>query len=253
MEETKRCPKCKTIKQSSDFNADKKSRSGLCCWCKLCIKEKSDLRYRMNRDHVMEINRVYVRENKQKHAESCKKWYEENKEEYLISCKERYNKNNPKLKETRRKYYIKNKENIYKRERKWAAENKDKIRIYGLRSIKKIKSTPKGKLSINVSAYIRESLKGSKHGRHWEDLVPYTLDQLHAHLESQFKSGMSWDNYGLWHIDHKTPVSVFNFIKPEDSDFKKCWALNNLQPLWARENCSKGKRIDFPFQPSLTI
>lgn len=48
--------------------------------------------------------------------------------------------------------------------------------------------------------------------------------------------------YG-WHIDHKLPVASFNFDSPEHLDFKKCWALENLQPLWAKENISKGAKV----------
>jgi hypothetical protein len=73
------------------------------------------------------------------------------------------------------------------------------------------------------------------------------------HLEKQFLPGMSWENMGEWHIDHKIPIAAFNFEKPEDIDFKRCWALKNLQPLWKSENCIKGAKIDKPFQPSLNL
>jgi len=44
----------------------------------------------------------------------------------------------------------------------------------------------------------------------------------------------------IWHIDHIRPISAFSFTVPEDPEFKECWALNNLQPLWAFDNLSKG-------------
>jgi len=62
---------------------------------------------------------------------------------------------------------------------------------------------------------------------------------------------MTWDNYGKWHIDHVIPTSVFNFEKPEDDDFKRCWSLQNLQPLWALDNIKKGNKLEKPFQPKL--
>ncbi len=65
---------------------------------------------------------------------------------------------------------------------------------------------------------------------------------------------MSWENYGtVWEIDHKIPIAAFNFERPEDIDFKKCWELKNLRPLEIYKNRSKQARIDKPFQPSLTI
>lgn len=53
---------------------------------------------------------------------------------------------------------------------------------------------------------------------------------------------MSWDNYGEWHIDHKIPDCKFNYISVNDKEFQKCWALKNLQPLWAIENLRKGSK-----------
>ena len=64
------------------------------------------------------------------------------------------------------------------------------------------------------------------------------------HIESQFKDGMTWDNYGKngWHIDHIIPKSLFQFKSSEDDEFKQCWALCNLQPMWAFDNLSKGNK-----------
>lgn len=120
----------------------------------------------------------------------------------------------------------------------------------------KVKSSGKGKLRYSISSSICHSLqKGAKSGRSWESLVGYSIEDLRKHLEKQFSTGMSWNNYGRigWTIDHKVPVSVFNFQTPEDIDFKKCWALKNLIPMWYRDNIKKGDRLDMPFQPSLAI
>jgi len=62
---------------------------------------------------------------------------------------------------------------------------------------------------------------------------------------------MTWENYGEWHIDHKIPVSAFNFDHIAQGDFKCCWALENLQPLWARDNRTKGSKVQKHFQPML--
>lgn len=71
----------------------------------------------------------------------------------------------------------------------------------------------------------------------------YSYESLISHLESQFKEGMTWENYGKWHVDHKIPVSFFQFNSTDDVEFKMCWRLENLQPLWAKENQSKGNRL----------
>jgi len=118
----------------------------------------------------------------------------------------------------------------------------------------KIRSTAKGRLSGNMSALVRYSLKSKvKATRRWESLVGFTSDQLMRHLEKQFLPGMSWENRSMWDIDHKIPLAAFNFEKPEDPDFQRAWALKNLRPLWKSDNRRKGARLSTPFQPSLTL
>ena len=56
------------------------------------------------------------------------------------------------------------------------------------------------------------------------------------YLEEGFQEGMSWTNYGEWHIDHIKPVCSF------DKETHPS-VVNNLQPLWAKDNFSKGKKI----------
>lgn len=75
----------------------------------------------------------------------------------------------------------------------------------------------------------------------WPEMVEYTAEELKNHLERQFLKGMKWENYGKygWHVDHIVPVSDFNFTSSEDPEFKACWALGNLRPLWSKENHSK--------------
>jgi len=84
---------------------------------------------------------------------------------------------------------------------------------------------------------------GSKAGQHWETLAGYTVEALRVRLEAQFKPGMSWANYGKWHVDHVRPVASFRFVAPTDPAFRECWALSNLQPLWAADNHVKGDRL----------
>lgn len=71
-----------------------------------------------------------------------------------------------------------------------------------------------------------------------------TVEELKKHLESQFTEGMSWDNYGKggWEIDHIQPLASFDLTNRED--LLKACHYTNLQPLWARDNRSKGGRHD---------
>lgn len=104
---------------------------------------------------------------------------------------------------------------------------------------------PGYRLHCNVSRLICMSLHGEKAGRSWESLVGYTIDHLRQHLERQFLKGMTWANYGpVWHVDHIQPRASFIFASAEDPDFRACWALSNLQPLWAEDNrLKRDKRL----------
>jgi len=85
--------------------------------------------------------------------------------------------------------------------------------------------------------------RGIKKDGRISDCLPYNIDELKIHLENQFTEGMSWDNYGKWHIDHIIPDSSFKYTSMEDIEFQKSWSLDNLRPLWAKENLIKGKRL----------
>lgn len=96
------------------------------------------------------------------------------------------------------------------------------------------------RLYTNFGNAVRHSLIYGKRRASWETILGYTRHDLRNHLEAQFTNGMSWDNYGEWHIDHIRPVVSFLFSTIEDENFKQCWALDNLQPLWAHDNLTKG-------------
>lgn len=105
-------------------------------------------------------------------------------------------------------------------------------------------SDPIVKIGKSISKGIYKSIKRNKNGYHWEKLVNYTLNDLKRHLESKFTIWMNWDNYGsYWQIDHIKPVSSFSYKTFNDSDFKKCWSLSNLQPLEKEINFLKHNKI----------
>ena len=84
---------------------------------------------------------------------------------------------------------------------------------------------------------------GSKLGNATFAYLPYTPEELKEHIEKQWEPWMSWENYGEWHIDHIYPQSKLPYDSMTHPNFLKCWALENLQPLEAKENMSKGNRL----------
>ena len=95
------------------------------------------------------------------------------------------------------------------------------------------------RLRYVISSSINHKLKkrlSSKKGKSTFNFLPYTIDDLIKHLERLFTKGMTWDNQGVygWHIDHIKPDSLFNYKSVDDKEFQECWALKNLQPMWAK-------------------
>ncbi len=178
------------------------------------------------------------------------------KEQKAIYDKKYRRLNDYKIQEYGKKYREKHKT-------KMTEETKERLRQYnktdearlGRRKYQRLrrKTDPRYRLNESIRGGIRLSLKDGKNGHHWEDCVGYTLDELATHLECQFEEGMDWDNYGDWHIDHRVPISAFNFTNIEHIDFKRCWALSNLQPLWAGDNIRKRAKITEPFQLCLRV
>jgi len=114
----------------------------------------------------------------------------------------------------------------------WKISNKNKINE---RERNRRKNDINFKLKKNISRAISHAI--FKCGNSTIKFLPYTIDDLKQYLENQFDNEMSWDNYGVyWHIDHIIPHSTFKYDSMEDIEFKRCWSLNNLRPLEAKQN-----------------
>ena len=194
-----------------------------------------------------EYQKKWQQNNKEKVAEKSKKYYQANKEK-LKEYSKKYNESNKeRIKERQKNYYQANKEKIkeYRREYKkeYYQANKDKVYEY---QREKYYTDPCYKLRKNTSRLVRMGLKEGKGG---QSMLPYvdwnSYEELKEHIESQFEDWMTWDNYGEWHIDHIKPQSVLleGVTSMDDPKFRECWALENLRPLEARENISKGNKV----------
>jgi hypothetical protein len=227
----------------NNFHKDAQGRFGVKSVCKKCIKIKCDA----NKEKINTKCRILYKEN----GKGKKKvYYEANKKKINARTKAYYKTNNKRLRIQNKKYREANSEKILTRAKTYQKVNKNKI---NLRTKKRFQTNSKLRINRSMSGYIAYSLKGNKENQHWETLIGYSLKELIKHLEKLFKPGMTWNNYGEWHIDHIIPVSVHNFTKPEHRDFKRCWALKNLQPMWAKDNLRKQAKINKHFQPSLLL
>ena len=124
----------------------------------------------------------------------------------------------------------------------WRKKNPKKCRQYTKRWRKQ---NPNYRIQINVklaknlSKRINCALKGVAKSSHTIELLGCSVSQLIKHLEKRFKKGMTWTNYGKWHVDHIKPLSSFDLTKPKQQ--KLACNYKNLQPLWASENFKKNR------------
>jgi hypothetical protein len=107
----------------------------------------------------------------------------------------------------------------------------------------KYHTDPNYKIAKNLRRRLNEFVNSGKAVK-LESAVSFigcTVDELKIHLSGQFTEGMSWENYGEWHIDHIIPCAAFNLV--EEDHQRKCFHYSNLQPLWARDNITKGSKV----------
>jgi len=75
------------------------------------------------------------------------------------------------------------------------------------------------------------------------ELLGCSPQELKEWIENQFTEGMSWNKLGIHgiHIDHVLPCASFDLSIEEN--VSKCFHYTNLQPLWAKDNLSKGVKF----------
>lgn len=185
---------------------------GLCrsCWWN-CY-------YQKNKKVLRDNNRRWLQNNSERQKTLTKTWRQTNKEHV-----QKYDKKYAKLHKVKRSAYMRKYINIY--------------------NIQRRKRDPLFKLLCLLRTRLWKAVKNkeSKKYKSTIELTGCTVKDLKAHLEKQFQSGMSWKNYGKWHIDHIKPCISFDLVKEEEQ--RKCFHYSNLQPLWAFDNTSKGAKL----------
>jgi hypothetical protein len=191
------------------------------------MKKKTCSGCKIEKD-VCEFHKSKTGDGYQYRCKECKKKYSKLNVIKENDRKMRWAKNNPdKIKKSKQKYYLNNSDKENLRNNKYTQDRKKTDIIYKLSCISrtrlygflKIKNITKRNKTFN---YIGCSPKFLK-----------------EYLESEFVVGMTWDNYGDWHIDHIIPLSS---AKTEKDVYKLCH-YTNLQPLWAEDNLRKTNKI----------
>lgn len=142
----------------------------------------------------------------------------------------------------RRNYYLKNKTKELERNMQYRSTRKEQYIAYAVKVNRKQRETkPEAKLRHNIRNRIKRAFKGNYQSGSAIQLIGCSVEEVKKYLESQFLPGMSWENYGEWHIDHIIPLSAFNLSNEEEA--KKACNYKNLQPLWAKDNLEKSNKI----------
>lgn len=217
------CRVCGRVLEHTDqnFSKHKKGKFGLDTSCKPCARKKAKEWSRQNKERKKQMDADYARRNKEKIREYQKAYRKENSEKAREYFAEYTEANRERLLTQKREYFkrpeVKERAKKYQRERR--------------------KSDPKHRLFSAVRSAVSGMVSGKIGStRH----LPYTASQICEHLEKQFSKGMTWENYGKWHVDHIIPCAAFKISgMPDCKEFQACWALTNLRPMWASENMSK--------------
>lgn len=224
------CNKCGDKKDLSEFVKRNDIKKGYCNTCLICKRKRrkelypnnkntASKYYLLNKENILNNNRTWMSKNKKNRKKWEHEYYKKNKTQ-IIEKK----KNNPKVKLYAKMYLIKNRERI---NTKTNERNKINPHRVAFRNI--LKNAIK-RMNTNKSNTTYNMLK-------------YSADELKNHIESLFKQGMSWSNYGKgygkWEIDHIIPVSAFKKNTPA----KIVNNLINLRPLYWIDNYNKNDKI----------
>lgn len=140
------------------------------------------------------------------------------------------------------------KQQDYEYHKKYVENNRERVKAYFRSdSIKRWRKKWNQNESNRIALILRQSLHRITHNIGKVDNFVYylgcTIEECRQHLENQFQEGMTWDNYGRdgWQIDHIIPCAAFDLS--DSIQQRICSNFRNLQPLWAKDNASKGSKI----------
>jgi len=137
-------------------------------------------------------------------------------------------------------HHINNRELQNTKNRKWRIDNPEIAK----QCCKKWYSRPNNKIHECLLSRTNECLDVFIERSMLWKVLGYTQKEFMTKIEEQLQNGMTWDNHGKeWEIDHIIPISFFVFQSPNDVEFKMCWRLENIQPMWKHEHRVKSNRI----------
>lgn len=231
LQKTKKCCKCTLELNVSFFNINRNFKSGYSSQCKKCYSEtRKNIKKQRNNNEINPNpnikHKTCVRCKNNKDVENYK-ITSRTMDGYFPYCKDC----TPETTWT--------KEKQKESEKKYIAKNPDKIREKWKRQGKNINRRVRDSLNHRISEAL-QTQNLTKNNKTF-NYVGCSRDELKKWFEYNFENGMSWDNYGEWHIDHVMPCSLFDLSREDDK--LNCFSWKNLRPCWAYENITKGNKI----------
>jgi hypothetical protein len=137
-------------------------------------------------------------------------------------------------------YYARKGENLREYSRTYYMANKDKVMkrnsaYYMARKHSDIQFRLACNLRSRLSKALSQNTKVSSIAH-----LGCSMQELRFHIEHQFVNGMTWDNYGKWHVDHIFPLSKVDLTN--ENELKRVVHFSNLQPLWRKDNQMKSNK-----------
>lgn len=213
------------------------------------------------RQRVINNRIYYIKICRKCEIKASKEYYNENKEEKCQYSKDYYHDNKeeikPKKKEYDKIYYIENRDEKLDYQKDYASNNRPSI---NQNKKNRRKNDPSYRLRYYISNEINRTLKTAGSSKNNNSILTYTeysSKELERHIEDLFEPWMNWNNQGVydpktwddndrstwcWQLDHIIPQSDLPFSSMDDENFKKCWSLQNLRPLSAKQNHMEGTR-----------
>lgn len=253
----KNCSSCKEQKPFELFIRSKSTKDGFGIYCKPCRQIKKKAEYLRNRDKYLARSEKQRKENPAKVSEvkkQCylkkpdhykqmhKKYYDENRDAVLFRAKQYREENKGEIRKRDNAYKARNRLELNRKQLEYQKINAEKLNEYRRRYTKQRRSQDRMfAIRLNMRARFKFELakRGEKQSTKTNKYLGCTWEFLRGYLASKFTDGMSWDNYGDWHVDHVIPLAS---AQTKDELIKLCH-YSNLQPLWAFDNLSKGAKM----------
>lgn len=248
------CTACKTSKPLDQYRKDKRvKKDGCVATCTPCQNAKDAVRrstpekraYKAqwdidNAERLKAWQISYRVKNKEKLAEQKKEYSAANRKRITAASRPWYEENRSRLLGYKRSWYQENKERLKSKSISYYQANRDAVNAYHRNRSASVPHVRQKKALLSMLRKMLERVGKSKNQRA-HLVLGYSLQQFVSKLEFQFVEGMSWENYGLWHIDHKIPIA--HFRRRGETRPHIVNSLANLQPLWAADNISKSDSL----------